>query len=289
MRITDLLNKDKVTFSFEFFPPKTEEGERVLFEETIPKLKLLKPSFTSVTYGAGGSTRNQTLRIVNRIKTDFAIEAMPHLTCVGSTRDMIGDVLNEAKAMGLENILALRGDPPKGETEFKTTEGGFSHSFDLIEYIKQKGGFTIGASGYPEGHIECTDKNLDWDRTAAKVRAGADFLITQLFYDVDAFLAFEDYLRNKHQVKAVIIPGILPFLGAEQVKRFTAMCGANIPEAILNKINACTSDEAVRELGIEVCTEICQKLLKHGTKAFHIYSLNRVPSCEGLVNNLKLA
>ena len=266
MRITDLLNTNKVTFSLEFFPPKTEEGERVLFEETIPKLKSLNPTFTSVTYGAGGSTRNQTLRIVNRIKKEFGIEAMPHLTCVGSTREMIGEVLEEARGIGVENILALRGDPPKGETEFKATEGGFTHSLDLIEYIKEKKHFAIGASGYPEGHIECPDKILD----------------------VDAFLAFQDYLRTKHKVNVPIIPGILPFLGAEQVKRFTAMCGAKIPSDILQKIDACKTDEEVRNVGVDVCTDICSKLIKHGTKAIHIYSLNRVPSSEELVKNLGL-
>lgn len=288
MRITDLLKTNKVTFSLEFFPPKTEEGERTLFEETIPKLKRLNPTFSSVTYGAGGSTRSQTLRIVNRIKKEFSIEAMPHLTCVGSTREMIGEVLEEARGMGVENILALRGDPPKGETEFKATEGGFTHSLNLIEYIREKKHFAIGASGYPEGHIECTDKVLDWDRTAAKVKAGAQFLITQLFYDVDAFLSFQDYLRTKHKVDVPIIPGILPFLGAEQVKRFTGLCGAKIPTAILQKIDACKTDEEVRSVGVEVCTDICSRLIKHGTKSIHIYSLNRVPSSEQLVRNLGL-
>lgn len=288
MRITDLLKTNKVTFSLEFFPPKTEEGERTLFEETIPKLKRLNPTFSSVTYGAGGSTRSQTLRIVNRIKKEFSIEAMPHLTCVGSTREMIGEVLEEARGMGVENILALRGDPPKGETEFKATEGGFTHSLNLIEYIREKKHFAIGASGYPEGHIECTDKVLDWDRTAAKVKAGAQFLITQLFYDVDAFLSFQDYLRTKHKVDVPIIPGVLPFLGAEQVKRFTGLCGAKIPTAILQKIDACKTDEEVRSVGVEVCTDICNRLIKHGTKSIHIYSLNRVPSSEQLVRNLGL-
>ena len=255
----------------------------------MKKLSLsLNPTFTSVTYGAGGSTRNQTLRIVNRIKKEFGIEAMPHLTCVGSTREMIGEVLEEARGIGVENILALRGDPPKGETEFKATEGGFTHSLDLIEYIKEKKHFAIGASGYPEGHIECPDKILDWDRTAAKVHAGAQFIVTQLFYDVDAFLAFQDYLRTKHKVNVPIIPGILPFLGAEQVKRFTAMCGAKIPSDILQKIDACKTDEEVRNVGVDVCTDICSKLIKHGTKAIHIYSLNRVPSSEELVKNLGL-
>ena len=289
MRIPEILSVPKVTFSFEFFPPKTEEGERTLFEETIPQLKKLNPAFVSVTYGAGGSTRNQTLRIVKRIKQDFGIEAMAHLTCVGSTQDMIGEILAEAQSIGVENILALRGDPPKGETEFKPTAGGFSHSIDLVHYIRARGHFAIGASGYPEGHIECKDKRLDRDRTAAKVKAGAQFLVTQLFYDADAFLEFQDYLRNKHQITVPIIPGILPFLGAEQVKRFTALCGANIPETLLNRINSCTSEDAVRDLGVQVCTEICEKLLKHGTKAFHIYSLNRVYSTEKLLANLKNA
>ena len=151
-----------------------------------------------------------------------------------------------------------------------------------------KNQFAIGASGYPEGHIECPDKILDWDRTAAKVKAGAQFLVTQLFYDVEAFLAFQDYLRTKHKVTVPIIPGVLPFLGAEQVKRFTSMCGAKIPPAILQKIDACKTDEEVRKVGVEVCTDICSHLIKHGTKAIHIYSLNRVPSSEELVKNLGL-
>lgn len=289
MRIPDLLSRQQVTYSFEFFPPKTEEGEKTLFEETIPQLKRLQPAFCSVTYGAGGSTRNQTLRIASRIKREFGIEAMAHLTCVGSTREMIKDVLAEAREVGLKNILALRGDPPKGETEFKPTEGGFSHSIDLVRYIREHGDFAIGVSGYPEGHVECKDKHLDWDRTAAKMGAGAQFLVTQLFYDTDAFLEFQDYLRTRHHITVPIIPGILPFLGAEQVKRFTALCGAKIPAELLKRIDGCSNDEAVRELGIEVCTEICQKLLKQGTRAFHIYSLNRVYSTEKLIKNLQNA
>ena len=287
MRLSSIFNTAGPVLSFEVYPPRTEAGYQSMYA-SVDRLMPFRPGFFSCTYGAGGSTRNQTLRIINRIKKEFNIEAMPHLTCVGSTREMIGEVLEEARGMGVENILALRGDPPKGETEFKATEGGFSHSLDLIEYIKVKNQFAIGASGYPEGHIECPDKILDWDRTAAKVKAGAQFLVTQLFYDVEAFLAFQDYLRTKHKVTVPIIPGVLPFLGAEQVKRFTSMCGAKIPPAILQKIDACKTDEEVRKVGVEVCTDICSHLIKHGTKAIHIYSLNRVPSSEELVKNLGL-
>ena len=287
MCISSAYEPGQFGLSFELFPPKTDAGLDSLYAH-VEALMAHQPRFVTCTYGAGGSTQQKTLEIISAVKTRFGVPVASHLTCVGSTREMIGEVLEEARGMGVENILALRGDPPKGETEFKATEGGFTHSLNLIEYIREKKHFAIGASGYPEGHIECTDKVLDWDRTAAKVKAGAQFLITQLFYDVDAFLSFQDYLRTKHKVDVPIIPGVLPFLGAEQVKRFTGLCGAKIPTAILQKIDACKTDEEVRSVGVEVCTDICSRLIKHGTKSIHIYSLNRVPSSEQLVRNLGL-
>src|SRR5204863_3872278 len=165
------------TVSFEFFPPKTDEAEHTLFQETVPALKALAPAFISVTYGAGGGTRDRTLRVVKRIKHDFGIESMAHLTCVGSTQEALGHVLDEAYTLGIENILALRGDPPRGQTEFKPVAGGFSYAVDLVRFVKDRGYFAVGAAGYPEGHVECRDKLVDWDRTVAKVEAGADFII----------------------------------------------------------------------------------------------------------------
>lgn len=277
------------TISFEFFPPKTLEAEETLFAEVVPALKALGPSFFSVTYGAGGGTRASTLRIVNRIRTQFGVESMAHLTCVGSTRDMLADVLDEAHRLGIDNILALRGDPPKGQTTFHATEGGFAHALDLIHLVKAHGQFGVGAACYPEGHVEAAHKHDDWDRAAAKVEAGADFLITQLFYDWSDFLDMEDYLRSKRQVKVPIIPGILPFLSTEQIKRFTSLCGSRLPQPLHQKLDSLAGDdESVRKLGVEVCSDICRRLLDHGVAGLHFYCLNRVPSCREIIDNLGL-
>jgi methylenetetrahydrofolate reductase (NADPH) len=277
------------TISFEFFPPKNDEAEEALFRDTVPGLRRLRPAFISVTYGAGGGTRERSFRIVDRLRKQHCIEAMAHLTCVGATRADSGAILDEAQSLGIENILALRGDPPKGQAEFRPTEGGFRYAVDLVRFVKARGCFSIGAAGYPEGHVECPDKYFDWDRSAQKVEAGAEFLITQLFYGLDDFLAYEDYLRNKRHVRVPIVPGILPFLGAEQIKRFTRLCGSKLPGAVLGRMEALGDDESVRQLGVEVCTELCRRLLDHGVPGIHFYCLNRVPSCTQVLENLGLA
>jgi methylenetetrahydrofolate reductase (NADPH) len=277
------------TISFEFFPPKNDEAEESLFRDTVPGLKRLNPAFISVTYGAGGGTRERSFRIVDRLRKQFGIEAMAHLTCVGATRADSAAILDEAQALGIENILALRGDPPKGEAEFRPTAGGFRYALDLIHFIRQRGGFAIGAAGYPEGHVECPDKLLDWDRSAQKVEAGAEFLLTQLFYDVKDFCAYEDYLRNRRGIKVPIVPGILPFLNAAQIKRFTSLCGSRLPQDVVRRMETLEDDESVRQLGVEVCTELCQQLLKHGVPGIHFYCLNRAPSCTEVLQNLGLA
>jgi methylenetetrahydrofolate reductase (NADPH) len=277
------------TISFEFFPPKNDEAEEALFRETVPGLKRLNPAFISVTYGAGGGTRERSFRIVDRLRKQHDIEAMAHLTCVGATRADSAGILDEAESLGIGNILALRGDPPKGQAAFTPTAGGFGYAVDLIRFIRERGGFSIGAAGYPEGHVECPDKLLDWDRSAQKVEAGAEFLITQLFYDLDDFLAYEDYLRHKRHVKVPIVPGILPFLNAEQIRRFTRLCGSRLPDAVVRRMDALNDDESVRRLGVEVCTELCRRLLAHGVPGIHFYCLNRVPSCTEVLQNLGLA
>jgi methylenetetrahydrofolate reductase (NADPH) len=289
LRIAQLYAQPEPTISFEFFPPKTDEAEATLFHETVPALKRLGPSFCSVTYGAGGGTRDRTLRMVQRIRSEFDIEAMAHLTCVGSTQEMLASVLDEAQQRGIENILALRGDPPQGQTEFKPTAGGFAHAVELVRFVKARACFGVGAAGYPEGHVECKDKRLDWDRCAAKVEAGAEFIITQLFYDARDFLDFEDYLRNKRGVKVPIIPGILPFLSTAQIKRFTALCGAKLSDDLRHRLETFAhDDEAIRKLGVEVCTDICRKLLDHGVPGIHVYCLNRVASSAEVLRNLNL-
>jgi methylenetetrahydrofolate reductase (NADPH) len=289
LRIPGLYAQRGPTISFEFFPPKTDEAEAALFQETVPALKRLGVSFISVTYGAGGGTRDRTLRIVNRVRNEFGIESMAHLTCVGATRDMIGTVLDQAQELGIENILALRGDPPKGQTTFQPTAGGFAYAVDLVRYVKSRGCFSIGAAGYPEGHIECPNKHLDWDRTAAKVEAGAEFILTQLFYDVRHFLEFEDYLRHKRQVRVPIVPGVLPFINSEQIQRITSLCGAKMPEGLCRKLESLRQDdESVRQLGVDVCTELCRRLLDHGAPGVHIYCLNRARSGAEILRNLGL-
>jgi methylenetetrahydrofolate reductase (NADPH) len=290
LRIAELYERSEPTISFEFFPPKSPEAEETLFRETVPALLTLKPSFFSVTYGAGGSTRDNTLRIVNRIRRDHPVEAMSHLTCVGSTAEMLGGYLDEAQGLGIENILCLRGDPPRGQTEFKPIEGGFAYAQQLIEFVKKRGPFGVGAACYPEGHLECPTKHVDWDRAAAKVEAGAEFLITQLFYDWSDFLDMQDYLRNKRGVKVPIIPGVLPFLSTEQIKRFTSLCGSKLNKALLAKLEAhAGDDESVRQIGVEVCTEIGRRLLDQGVAGIHFYCLNRVQSCAEIMRNLGLA
>jgi methylenetetrahydrofolate reductase (NADPH) len=290
LRISQLYARPEPTISFEFFPPKSAEAEATLFQETVPALQSLGASFISVTYGAGGGTRDTTLRVVNRIRRDYGIEAMAHVTCVGSTKDMLASVLDEAHGLGIENILALRGDPPRGQTTFTPVAGGFANAIDLVRLVKSRNCFGVGAAAYPEGHIECPDKRLDWDRAAAKVEAGAEFLITQLFYNWPDFAEFEDYLRNKRGVTVPIIPGVLPFLSTEQIKRFTSLCGAKLSASLQARLNHLAhDDDAVRQLGVEICTELCRRALDHGVAGIHFYCLNRVPSCREIIHNLGLS
>ena len=290
MRIRPLYDRPEPTISFEYFPPKSPEAEETLCRETTPGLLKLKPAFFSITYGAGGGTRDSTLRIANRLRKDYGIEPISHLTCVGATREQLSRYLDEARAAGLENVLALRGDPPKGQSAFEAVAGGFSYAVDLIRFVKSRGDFCIGAACYPEGHVESANKHDDWDHAAAKVEAGAEFLISQLFYDWSDFLDMVDYLRNKHKVTVPIIPGILPFQGSEQIKRFTTLCGSKLPKPLRDKLEVHAKDEeAVRQLGVETCTDICRKLLECGVPGFHFYCLNRVPSVTQILTNLGLA
>jgi methylenetetrahydrofolate reductase (NADPH) len=294
LRIRDLYDQAKrrrkrsPAISFEFFPPRNADAEAALFADTVPGLKKLNPAFISVTYGAGGSTHGTTTRIVQRLRDQCGIESMPHLTCVGSTRDMLGNFLDEILTLGFENVLALRGDPPKDQPVFHATEGGFAHATDLVQFIHGRAKVCVGAACYPEGHVEGRCKHQDWDYAAQKVEAGAEFLISQLFYDWSDFLDMEDYLRNKRKVKVPIIPGILPFLNAAQIKRFTSLCGSKLPTPIRTRIEQYAGDdEAVRQYGVEVCTEICANLRQH-VPGFHFYCLNRVTSSAEVLGNLQL-
>jgi len=279
----------KPVISFEFFPPKTEEGDRLLLEKTIPALLATKPDYCSVTYGAGGSTRDKTLMIVDRIQREHGLTAVAHLTCVSATREQIADLLRQIRSLGVRNVLALRGDPPGGG-DFQVTPGGFEFSNQLVGFIREQDGFSIGVAGFPEGHIACKDgKLVDWGYLKQKVDAGADFVITQLFFDNNDFYAFRDHLKSIG-VKVPLVPGIIPILGAAQIKRFTALCGSRIPEplaAALDKLG--DDDAAVAKFGIEYATTQCRDLLANGAPGIHFYTLNKAPSTVAVLKNLGLA
>jgi methylenetetrahydrofolate reductase (NADPH) len=277
--------------SFEFFPPKTEEGDRALLEKHIPALMRLRPDYCSVTYGAGGSTREKTLGIVDQIQRKHGLTAMAHLTCVNSTKEQLREVIGQARGLGIKNILALRGDPPGGIGEFRTTPGGFEFSYELVRFLRELGGFSIGTAGFPEGHIACKEgKYVDWQRLKAKVDEGADFVLTQLFFDNADFLEFRDHLTKKLGVKVPICPGVLPILSAAQIKRFTTMCGAKMPAALVERLNQMADDdEAATEYGIEYATRQCEELLREGVPGIHFYTLNKARSTTGVMKNLGLA
>jgi methylenetetrahydrofolate reductase (NADPH) len=275
--------------SFEFFPTKSDDAESVLLESTIPELGALHPSFCSVTYGAGGGTREKTLGIVDRIQREHAVTAMAHLTCVNATVDETHAVLQQARALGIRNILALRGDPPAGTGAFTKTDGGFEYSYQLVESIRGCGGFSIGVAGFPEGHIDCKEgKQEDWRRLARKVERGADFVITQLFFDNSHYFACRDFLGGLG-ITVPIVPGILPILSTSQIKRFVALCGAHLPAPLLSTLDTCGDDDAaVARAGIEHATRQCEELLREGAPGLHFYTLNKARSTTEVVNNLAI-
>ena len=255
----------KPVVSFEFFPPKTEEGDRNLLEKQIPLLLATRPDFCSVTYGAGGSTRDKTLMIVDRIQREHHLTALAHLTCVNHTRAEVGALLEKFRGLGCKNILALRGDAPGGG-EFQATPGGFEFSSQLVEFIRAAGNFSIGVAGFPEGHVaQKNGKLADWQHLKEKVSAGADFVITQLFFDNQDYFEFCDHMERKLGVRVPIIPGVISIVSATQIKKFTALCGSKIPPKLQGKLDALgTDDEAALKFGIEYCTEQCAELLRAG-------------------------
>lgn len=283
--------ENRPALSFEFFPPKTEEGERNLFEKTLPALLQIRPDYCSVTYGAGGSTRDKTLGIVDRIQRQHGLTAMAHLTCVGSTRDQLASVLEDARARGIGNILALRGDPPAGASEWKAVAGGFEYSWQLVRFIREIGGFGIGVAGFPEGHVACREgKLVDWERLKHKVDQGADFVVTQIFFDNADFFRFSDHLRNRLGSQVTLIPGVLPVLSGSQLQKFTSLCGARIPEPMLARLQEIGDDDAAATAyGIEYAARQCRELLDRGVAGLHFYCLNKAHSTVEVVRRLGLA
>jgi methylenetetrahydrofolate reductase (NADPH) len=288
MRIDRILNERRPVFSFEFFPPKTDEGQRTL-EQTLAVLKDDTPDYVSVTYGAGGSTRERTVEITKWIKQDLEIEAMAHLSCVGEPKERLVEILGELEAVGIDNVLALRGDPPRGETEWKPHPGGLDYSVELIELIRERFDFCIGAACFPEVHPDAADLDHDLRYARQKVEAGASFLITQLFFENELYFEFVEEARAAG-IPVPIIPGIMPITNYRQIKTITGMCGATIPADLERELDERADDpEAVAELGVAYATLQCSDLLARGAPGVHFYTLNRSPATRAILAALRAA
>ena len=280
------LSSGEPVFSFEFFPPKTDEGERQLWS-AISDLAPLSPTFVSVTYGAGGSTRDRTIRITSRILAETGMDAVAHLTCVGATEAELHEVLVRYQLAGITNLLALRGDPPGGPGGTWTpVPGGLSHAVDLVRLARRSGEFTIGVAAFPEGHPESPDLDTDARVLAAKQHAGARFAITQFFFRA------EDYFRlldraEAHGVTIPILPGIMPVTSVRQMERFAVLSGAEFPADLAERFHAVGEDPAaVVDLGIDVATELAEKLLAGGAPGLHFYTLNRSTATRQIFSRL---
>ncbi len=288
MRIDEIIAaKGEPTFSFEFFPPKTEDGERNL-RQTLEELQAFAPDFVSVTYGAGGSTRDKTVELTKWIKQDLGIEAMAHLSCVGTTRGELIGLLDGIREAGIDNVLALRGDPPRGETEWKPHPGGLHYSTELAALISGTYPFSVGAACFPEVHPEAPDMAHDLRFLKEKLTSGATFLITQLFFDNELYFHFVEEARAVG-VDVPIIPGIMPITDLKQIKTITGMCGATIPDPLLRALESRTGDpDAVLQLGVSYATLQCAELLARGAPGIHFYTLNRSPATRAIVSALQL-
>jgi len=286
MKIREKLQHHGPTLSFEFFPPRDDVGFWDLYK-TVEKLKPLAPSFVSVTYGAAGATRTKTVDLVARIKSDIGIESMAHLTCVGSSRRELGQVIDDLRNRGLENILALRGDPPQGQEHFQPAPDGLAYASELVAFIKDRHDFSVGGACHPETHPDAPGPEADLDNLKRKVDAGGDFLITQLFFDNERFYRFRDR-AVAHGIRVPILAGIMPILSVAQTKRFIKMCGATIPPDLLAKIEAVEDDgEAVRQVGMYHAAEQCRNLLDHEVAGIHFYTLNRSTATRAIYQQIK--
>lgn len=293
MKIGQYLKEGNFSISFEFFPPKTPEGEEDLFQ-TIKSLRAINPSFVSVTYGAGGSTRDRTRRVVERIHKETDLTVMAHLTCIAHSREELLQIIGEYKEIGIENLLALRGDRPANMPDFRPPEDGCIHADQLVRLIMENYGdwFSIGVASYPEGHPE--SPNMEWEIKyfKKKVEAGADFSITQMFFDNSYYYEFVD-LCQKAYIDIPIIPGIMPITNFRQVQKFASMCGATIPQRLIERLEPyADSPEETLKIGVEFAIEQCLDLLENNVPGLHFYTLNKSKATlmvyEGIKEALKV-
>ena len=286
MKITEALQRRKPFFSFEFFPPKNDEGVRLLFE-AIARLRPVEPAFVSITYGAGGSTRARTVELAKRIQNELGLDVMAHVTCVGASIDDLRRLFEELAESNIQNIMALRGDPPKGEDAFVATTGGYAHASELIAMLAQDYSFCIGAACYPETHPEAFNAETDLKYLLDKVQAGANFLTTQLFFDNERYFGFVARAREIG-INVPILPGIMPITDYRQIQRFTEMCGSEIPARLRGELERRSDEpEAVLDLGVAYATLQCADLLARGAPGVHFYTLNRSPATRAVCSALR--
>lgn len=287
MRIGQFIKTKGESLSFEFFPPKSELGEQQLFK-TIDKLKSLNPTFVSITYGAAGGTFKNTRHIIRRIQQETSLVAMPHLTCVDQNRNELKAILKDYASFGIENVLALRGDPPVGTEKFNPLRGGFCYAKDLVKLVASLSAFSIGVAVYPEGHIESPNLEMDMYYTKQKIDAGANFAITQMFFDNRYFYDFLERIE-KANIKIPIIPGIMVISDLDKINKFSQRCGATLPDNIMQRFEKISSMATeVRKVGVEIANEQCDDLLTHGIRYFHFYTLNQSDAVYQIVSNLNL-
>jgi methylenetetrahydrofolate reductase (NADPH) len=291
MRFSDYFkNNAAPVISFELFPPKTERGLQTLKTRVLPNLVKLNPAYITVTYGAGGSTQGQTLEIASAIKNDHGLEAACHLTCVGASRSDIDTIVRKIAETGIGNIVALRGDAPQGQDKFLAHEGGFAHANELVAHIRETEDastpFGLAVAGYPEKHQEAPSIDIDIENVKKKVDAGADIIITQLFYDNDAFLAYRDKVTAAG-IDIPIIPGLMPIQSSSQIQRIASMCGARLPDDLLEQLeDAGEDDEIATRIGTEQCIVQSRELLDAGAPGIHYYVLNRSPQISRIIKGL---
>jgi methylenetetrahydrofolate reductase (NADPH) len=286
--VSELLADGRHAYSFEFFPPKTDEGERALWQ-TLRELEGLAPTFVSVTYGAGGSERHRTVRVTERIAAETTMTPVAHLTCVGSPVAEVRQVVGQYAEAGVRNVLALRGDPPGGPGGvWEAHEQGFRHADELVALVRQLGDFCVGVAAFPEGHPESPDLDTDAMRLAGKADAGAEFAITQFFFDADHYFRLVERAA-KHGATIPVIPGIMPVTNVSQIRRFAELSGTPVPTALADRLQQVEDDaEAVRAIGVEVATELCRRLLDGGAPGLHFYTLNRSTATREIYQSLGL-
>jgi methylenetetrahydrofolate reductase (NADPH) len=286
VKIRDKFAAEPRTFSFEFSPPRTPEAVTRLFE-TAERLRCLAPTFVSVTYGAGGSTRRTTIDVVTRLQRELGLTAAAHLTCVGHSRAELREILGELAARGIENLMLLRGDPPRDRPSFVPTPDGFRYAYELVRLARSVGDFSIGVAGYPEGHQECPDKARDLGHLKLKVESGADFVVTQLFFVNQDYFAFVERAR-RIGIRCRIVPGVMPALSWPQIQRMATLCGASIPPGLARDLEAAGHDRARSEaVGIDWATAQCEDLLRRGAPGIHLYTLNQSRAAEEIFAHLR--